>query len=166
MKHTPAQLRIAGFFLAGIIMLCDQLSKKWIIAAANAAKLPVVVTSFFNITLIFNKGISFGMFAHSDSMFLFMLPVGLGIITFMLCLWLVKAEALTVILALGLIIGGAVGNLVDRVHGGVVTDFLDFHIGQYHWPAFNFADSSIFIGVVLFVITNIIQAEKPGEVSK
>lgn len=167
MKYSFRQLRFAGFILAGIVAVCDQLTKKWVVAAAHANELPVIVTSFFNITLVFNKGISFGMLAQTTQNWIIMLlPVGLAAITAMLCYWLIKAEEKHAVAALGLIIGGAAGNLIDRAKAGVVTDFLDFHISYYHWPAFNLADSSIFIGVVIFVITNIIGQKAPEELAK
>lgn len=148
-------LRIGGTLLAAVIISLDQWSKHWLIA--NAVSLPIVVLPVFNITLVFNRGISFGMFSHFQQGWISQLLLFcLLAITFMLGFWLAKAKEMPLIAALGLIVGGAVGNLVDRLRSGVVTDFLDFHIGSAHWPAFNVADSAIFIGVVLFMITNII----------
>lgn len=166
MKLSLTRLHLAGFVLAAFVAALDQWSKKWIVAAGEAGRLPVTILPFFNVTVVFNKGISFGMLAYSKGLVMTMLPIVLGTITLMLCVWLVNARKAQVIMALGLVVGGAVGNLIDRVYSGVVTDFLDFHIGRYHWPAFNLADSSIFIGVVIFAITNIIHADNNGETSE
>jgi signal peptidase II len=76
--------------------------------------------------------------------------------------WLWRAESRLATVSLGLIIGGAIGNVIDRLHYGAVMDFLDFYIGGYHWPAFNVADSAITVGAVLFVSESLFGAsEKP-----
>ncbi len=85
------------------------------------------------------------------------LTVVTSLIAFILFLGLLVATDLLVALALGCIAGGAVGNIIDRVRVGSVTDFLDFHLGEYHWPAFNVADSAIFIGVVILVLISIVR---------
>ena len=77
----------------------------------------------------------------------------------MLC-WLYCTQKLYMAWALGLIIGGAMGNLYDRIKNAAVADFLDFHIGMYHWPAFNLADSFVFIGVVLLLIEDLYLQKK------
>ncbi len=151
---------MAGFLVAALVILCDQLSKAFIIAFAQSTALPLKLLPFFNLVLIFNRGVSFGMLAHAHSWIALLLPVCLSIITLMLVWWLLKTKERIAALALGLIIGGAIGNLIDRLRAGVVTDFLDFHIGDCHWPAFNMADSFIFIGVVIFVFTNIIAGKR------
>ncbi|HEU5047037.1 MAG TPA: signal peptidase II [Rickettsiales bacterium] len=156
MKFSPLQLRLAGFGLAVITAYLDQWSKALIIAAAKTTSFPVTVLPVFNIALVFNRGISFGMLSQTHAWGALLLPLVLSAIVLALVVWLVQAETIGVSLALGLIIGGAAGNLIDRARAGMVTDFLDFHIGHYHWPAFNIADSAIFIGVVIFIFTNII----------
>ena len=105
------------------------------------------VTSFFNLALVWNYGVSFGMFAVLRQP-LMLSGLSVAIICILL-IWLTKNLSKLIAVALGLVIGGAIGNIVDRLRFGAVTDFLDFHIGTYHWPAFNIADSCIFIGVVL-----------------
>lgn len=108
------------------------------------------ITSFFNLAIVWNRGISFGMFASHDQQIA--LCVMSGIIVLILLGWLCKNTELYVACALSFIIGGAIGNIIDRLTLGAVLDFLDFHINNYHWPAFNIADSAIFIGVVLLCI--------------
>ena len=151
----PAFFRLAGGLLAALTALLDQWSKSSIIAMAKVTALPMKILPFFNIVLVFNHGISFGMFAGAHAFMDWLLPACLSLITLLLVVWLLRSQEKHVIVALGLIVGGAAGNLVDRLGEGVVTDFLDFHIGNYHWPAFNVADSAIFIGVVIFIFANI-----------
>lgn len=160
MKHM--RLRTFGILVAGIVFILDQLTKTAIIL--NTASLPAEVLPFFRITLVFNRGISFGMLSNAHNAWITaLLPAYLVAITLLLIFWLFKATEKPVIMPLGLIIGGALGNLADRLRTGFVTDFLDFHIENYHWPAFNVADSCIFIGVVIFVFTNIMAGKTKPE---
>jgi len=108
------------------------------------------IFSFFSLTFVNNNGISFGMFndiKHAREVFS-LLQGSIGIF---LIFWLWYSKKMHLAIAIGLIIGGAFGNVFDRVLNGGVTDFLDFHIASYHWPAFNFADSIIFIGVAIIL---------------
>ncbi|NCA28103.1 MAG: signal peptidase II [Proteobacteria bacterium] len=110
----------------------------------------VKITSFFNLVYVTNNGISFGMFDKtSNAREIFALLQG-GI-AFGLIFWLWNSQKKHISYALALIIGGAFGNVIDRILNGGVTDFLDFYIGIYHWPAFNLADSLIFIGVLILI---------------
>ncbi len=110
----------------------------------------IEVTSFFNIILVYNKGISFGMFNEAQySQWLF-ITLTCAIMFAMLC-WLWFAKNILTVSAISLIIGGAVGNLINRLQYGAVVDFLDFHIGLWHYPAFNIADAAICIGVFLLL---------------
>lgn len=91
----------------------------------------------------------------------FCLRLAFGIILFLL-LWLRKEQSRVLQVALGLIIGGAVGNVIDRIRLGAVFDFLDFHIGEQHWPAFNVADSFICIGAGIIIIHSLFIKDKPA----
>jgi len=104
-----------------------------------------------NLILVWNKGISFGMFGGSDLSIIF--AVMSVIISLGLLCWLLVAKDKFVIISLSMIIGGAMGNVIDRLRFGAVVDFIDFYIGSYHWPAFNFADSCIVVGacIMLFI---------------
>lgn len=110
-----------------------------------------VIPGFFNIVYYRNPGAAFGIFNHGDVMRRVFL-IGSSVVALVVIGVLMRGtkSALT-LFALSLVAGGAVGNLVDRVRYGTVVDFLDFHIGRYHWPAFNVADSAITIGVILAV---------------
>lgn len=128
----------------------DQFSKHLILQ--RAADLPLKVSAYFNLVLTWNKGVSFGMFhTFSSPLFRFGL-IGLIILILLYTLFLLKKEkTLLTVLAYSLILGGALGNLIDRFFWGKVLDFLDFHYISYHWPAFNVADTSIVIGGILYM---------------
>ncbi len=145
---TSKKLFGIGIAVAAVAVVLDQISKSAVLAHFAGTPAPVVeVSSFFNLVLVWNHGISFGMFAaHRQPMLLMAVSV---VIVIMLLIWLAKAASKIEALAIGCVIGGAIGNDIDRVRLDAVVDFLDFHAGLYHWPAFNIADSCIFIGVVL-----------------
>ncbi|MFC5423564.1 MULTISPECIES: signal peptidase II [Bosea] len=132
-------------------LLVDVVTKWLIVTVVMAPPRVIEITSFFNLTLGFNPGVSFGMF---QDVFLER-PLVLGAIkvaiTAGLLVWALRVENMVETVALGLIAGGAAGNVVDRVRQGAVTDFLDFHVGDWHWPTFNMADVAISIGVALLL---------------
>ena len=135
-----------GLGLATLVAALDQLSKWFIVAQIMNPPVQIEVTSFFNLVLAYNRGISFGMFAAGSELGKWML-VGLAlVISGFLLRWLFQSSRPYSIIALGLILGGAVGNVIDRVLVGAVVDFLDFHAFGTHWPAFNVADTTIFLG--------------------
>lgn len=125
---------------------------KWLIL--NVVMAPprmIEIAPFFNLTLGFNTGVSFGMFRE---LFLDRPLVLAGIkmvIVAGLLVWAMRTPKPTDTISLGLIAGGAAGNVLDRMRQGAVTDFLDFHVGSWHWPAFNMADTMITIGVILLI---------------
>ncbi|NBX65591.1 MAG: signal peptidase II [Proteobacteria bacterium] len=117
------------------------------------------VWPMFNLTMVWNEGISFGLLQTG----------GWGLLTIMglvICagffIWMLRASALGEILALALIVGGALGNIFDRIRFGAVADFFDFYWGNWHFPAFNVADSAITAGVVLLILQSLFFAKKSG----
>lgn len=138
--------------LALIIILFDQLSKIAIMRT-YAYGSPHELTSFFNLMLVYNKGAAFSFLAAAGGWQRWAFT-GLGIGAALVICYLLKrhGEQRLFCAALALILGGALGNVLDRLLYGHVIDFLDFHIRHWHWPAFNLADSSITIGAVLLVI--------------
>lgn len=140
-----------GLLFAFAAFAIDQASKYYLLEIAGiASRPPIEITPFFNLVMVWNYGVSFGMLAsHNQPMFLSALSLAVCAFLF---LWLKKSEKIWVSAAIGLVIGGALGNVCDRLRFGAVADFFDFYIKTYHWPAFNFADSFIFIGVVLLCI--------------
>ena len=132
--------------VALLVILLDQASKWWILALMDPPR-QIEVTPFFNLVLAWNRGVSFSLF-HSGAAYApyVLAAVALAVVTGLLW-WLPRQERLLPVLAIGLIIGGAVGNVIDRLHFGAVVDFLDMHAAGWHWPAFNLADSAITVGV-------------------
>jgi signal peptidase II len=147
----------------------DQLTKRMILNSFEHGEVLEIMPGFFNLTLHFNKGAAFGLFAGLDDGYR-QLVLGLfsKLAIVMLLVFLVYEFYQSKLgqLCIGLILGGAFGNIIDRVYRGEVVDFLDFYIGQNHWPAFNVADSCICIGVfILILFESKSKAKKPEVVS-
>ena len=140
-----------GLAIAALVVVLDQATKWWIVNIVMMPPEVIEVMPFFNLVLTWNRGVSFGMFNSGSPLTLgswALVAVG---IAGSLLVWLMRVDRMILALALGLIVGGAVGNLIDRVRFGAVADFLDVHALGYHWPAFNVADSAITIGVVVLI---------------
>lgn len=145
-----ARLMLIMSVVIGVVMI-DVLTKTW----AETALLPqgaLIVTPFFNLRLGYNTGISFGLLrAGSPSEVAILIVMQVLIIT-VLSVVALRSRALMEQTAFALILGGAVGNIVDRLSDGAVTDFLDIHVAGWHWPTFNMADVAITCGVVLLLV--------------
>lgn len=154
------RMLIIGMALAGIVIALDQWSKLVIFNYLDSLEQPYVnVMPFFNLVKVYNYGVSFGMFDNIDNGRLILSFVALSI-TVVLCFWLYRVTKLYMGVALGLVIGGAVGNIIDRVRFGAVADFVDFYVGEYHWPAFNVADCAVVIGVFILFIDSFVKKEE------
>ncbi len=140
--------RLYGLAAAAAAIILDQISKAAVLAHIHE---PVQILPVFNLVLVWNKGISFGIFNDGAAGPLILTALSLVITAFLL-IWLWRAAKAPLAIALGLVIGGALGNVLDRLGRGAVVDFLDFHAGQWHWPAFNVADSCIVMGVAFLVL--------------
>jgi signal peptidase II len=141
--------------IAVSVVLLDQLSKAWILATLKLHDGFSLIDGFFNITHIRNPGAAFGFLAAAPPMFryIFFMVVTLAAILLILHYFRVsRIEAPSLVVALALILAGAVGNLIDRVRFGEVVDFLDVYLGSYHWPAFNVADSAITVGAAILIV--------------
>ncbi len=115
----------------------------------------IQITSFFNIVIAWNTGVSFSMFSNGGAyMPAILIAVALGI-TLVFTIWMLRTSSHLYGICYALIIGGALGNVVDRARFGAVIDFLDFHAMGYHWPAFNVADMSVVSGVVALIIVSL-----------
>jgi len=128
--------------------------------AGFGASVPVI-DGFFSLTLVMNPGLAFGMLGGLPETLRWMvglLSIGAVVILAVLAARLLVGGGLWTRLALGLIFGGAAGNLIDRVRFGAVVDFLDFYLRGYHWPAFNVADSAITVGVTVLAIRMLMDA--------
>jgi signal peptidase II len=137
-----------------VIAVLDYLSKAAVLRHFHETECgshQEAVTSFLNLVLTCNAGISFGLFNRAGVNSL-IFSVFAGLIIVVLLFWLARVRAIFLALAIGLIIGGAIGNVVDRLRFDAVIDFLDFHLGTWHWPAFNLADSAICLGVAAMLL--------------
>jgi signal peptidase II len=155
---------ISGIIIATITAFLDQYSKYYIFnMLQEESSRQIEVLPFFNLVMVHNFGVSFGMFNDIPYGHLVLSSLAIAI-TIILLIWMWRAQKLYLGVALGLIIGGAIGNITDRINYGAVADFLDFHIAGYHWPAFNLADSAVFIGVALILLENFITEKKDENV--
>ena len=135
-----------------MVLVLDQASKWLVLTQFMDPPRAIEVTSFFNLVLSYNDGVSFGLFSGSASVWKAWALGGLAVVVSAgLLYWLAREPERLLGLAVGLIVGGALGNALDRAHQPGVVDFLDFHLFGWHWPAFNVADSSIFLGVAILV---------------
>ena len=150
-----------GWICATAALLLDQTTKQAALNIRSAGEARIEILPFLDLVLVRNDGISFGLAGG-------MIPqwalVAVAIIAVAaLGLWLKRSSDKISAAAFGLIIGGALGNAVDRLRLGAVTDFLDLHVGDWHWPAFNFADTAIFCGVVLLLGNALLQSAHQSE---
>jgi signal peptidase II len=138
--------------IALIVILFDQLTKIAVTKVFAYAE-PYAITPFFNFFLVFNRGAAFSFLAAAGGWQRWAFTL-LGVIAALVICYLMKRHGSQRLFctALALIMGGALGNVIDRLVHGHVIDFLDFHVGAWHWPAFNLADSAITIGAVLLVL--------------
>lgn len=137
--------------VAGLAIVLDQLTKLAVLGAFVLGE-SREVTSFFNLVLVYNRGAAFSFLADAGGwQKWFFLALALGISAWIVGMLKRHAGDRVLCLALSLILGGALGNVIDRVLYGAVVDFLDFHAAGWHWPAFNVADSAISVGAALLI---------------
>lgn len=146
-------------YIGVLIALIDQLSKWWLLEKIMQPPHAEAVTPFLNLVLVHNKGVTFGLLNTIDRHILPYLLTGVAlVILFFLGRWLWRTHSAVVATALGLVMGGAIGNMIDRLRYGAVVDFLDFYYRDYHWYAFNAADAAIVTGVSLLLLDSLIRA--------
>jgi signal peptidase II len=141
----------------------DQLTKMLIVENFTLFQSVVVIPGFFNLTYVTNPGAAFSLLAGADSWWrhpFFLLVGGVALLVLTVMYFHLRHKTPYQALALALIAGGALGNLIDRFRLGAVIDFIDIHWSNYHWPAFNVADSSICVGVGLFLFFSFFEKEK------
>ncbi len=143
------------------VVLADQLSKFLVRDFFESQDYPyLLLTPFFNLVSVWNKGVSFSMFTSYSVYGPYLLSfLALAIIAVLIS-WFRKEKDQRIRLAISFVIGGALSNVSDRLLFGAVYDFLDFYFKTYHWPAFNIADSAIFIGACIIVISSLFNNEK------
>ena len=150
----------AGLFLAILVLLLDQVTKLAILEWVKPSEAGMAVTGFLAIVLVWNRGMSFGMLNNGDPLVPWILGAVSIAVAIGLIWWLARARRWMVIAGLGLVLGGAIGNLVDRLIYGAVVDFVLLHAGRWHWPAFNLADSAITLGVIALLWDSLFGAQE------
>jgi signal peptidase II len=146
------RLPLLAYLIAVLVVILDQASKTFVLQGLHLTPgYPISVLPFFNLTLTSNTGVSYGLFRDGPSITRWLLAAFSAGVAVALIIWVRNATKLLTVLGVGLIIGGAIGNLIDRVRLGSVVDFLDFSGLHFPW-IFNGADSAITVGVILFLI--------------
>lgn len=151
---------ILGGFLLVFVACFDQASKYWILDFFAAGHEPITVTFFWKIVLAFNRGVSFSLFSQETQTGVYLLTATTLVIASSLFFWLIKSRTFLLSAGLGLIVGGAIGNIIDRLRLGAVVDFLYFHWQEYSFPAFNIADCGITVGVILILLDSFFFQDK------
>lgn len=149
--------RVFGLTAATTAFALDQVTKSAVLAASHGASGWIVeIFLFLNLVMVRNTGVSFGLLSGGIAAWWALSAIAL-VVTAFLFRWLWGEPSLLVTTGLGLIIGGALGNVVDRWRHGAVIDFLDFHAAGWHWPAFNLADVSIVVGIATIIWNSIVR---------
>ena len=143
-----------GIVFAFFALLADQASK-FIVDTKLVIDEPIEICDYFNLVKVWNTGISFSLFNnYGNSGKIALICFALTVVFFLLH-WMYREESRLKVFSLALIIGGALGNITDRLRAGAVLDFLDFHYESLHWPAFNLADTFICIGAFLLIMSEL-----------
>jgi len=160
-------MRKRHLLIALAVLLLDRLTK-WLVIHNIALDDSIsIIPGLFRLTHLENPGAAFSLFAESSSPFKSVLLVAISVaalVVVALLLWMRRSDSNATTVALSLILGGALGNLWDRLSDGKVTDFLDFYVGVHHWPPFNVADSAIVVGALL-LMARMMRKEKHTQAS-
>ncbi|EKS38588.1 signal peptidase II [Afipia broomeae ATCC 49717] len=152
-------LRLFGLGLALAWLLIDQATKWWILEYAMKPPEALRIAPFFNLVLGWNRGVSFGLWGGHE-LPPWTLALLSGSIATSLLVWLFRTDNRLVATGVALIVGGAFGNVLDRLRHGAVTDFLDFHLWGWHWPAFNMADVGVVCGAALLILESFVHQRR------
>ncbi|MCG7868334.1 MAG: signal peptidase II [gamma proteobacterium symbiont of Stewartia floridana] len=158
---------INWLWLSFVVILLDQLTKQMADRMLTLYE-PVYVLPIFDLTLLYNKGAAFSFLSDQGGWQRWFFTVLAIVVTTVLTVWLwrLKQQEKWVAVSLSLIIGGAIGNVIDRILFGHVIDFLHFHYQQHYWPAFNIADSAITLGVGIMLYDALVLAKRRDEESR
>ena len=162
---SPSAYASLRWYVISIVVLLSDLGTKYMAVLWLEPYQPQVITSFFNFTLAFNRGAAFSFLSEASGwQRWFFVILGL-VVSVVIIAWIRRlgsGEQRTAA-GLSLILGGALGNVSDRVSQGQVTDFLDVHYLAWHWPTFNVADSAITVGVVLLLVDSVLSSRKEAQ---
>ncbi len=151
------RLQYQAIALILVILVVDQISKELLLGyLLKSGQVVSVVDGFFRLVVVWNRGVSFGMLGGDRALPPWALSAVAAAVCIALFIWLLRSDRPLHGWGLGLVIGGAIGPVIERVRWGAVFDFADFYIGQWHWPAFNVADSAIVVGVGLMLIDSLV----------
>lgn len=154
------KLSLSAYLIAAVTIVLDQISKYWVLNVFNLpAKGSVPVAGPFNLSMVWNRGVSFGLLRAEVDLARWGLVIFSLVVAVFLAVWARKIARPLLALAVGLIMGGAVGNAIDRARFGAVADFLDFHQLYFPW-VFNVADSAITVGVVLLLLDSVLSERR------
>jgi len=149
-----------NFFVIFFIFCLDRISKKYVIYLSDKnLSEELFASKYLNINLIWNEGIAFGLFAFDESIFYNILTVFIALIIVVIFYMLIKSDGFKRY-SLLIVIGGALGNLYDRAVFFAVPDFIDFHVGNFHWFTFNVADIFICVGVIFMILIEFVDSNK------
>jgi signal peptidase II len=152
-----------GALAAVLVIILDQLSKWVILTQVMDPPVGIPVLPVFDLVLAWNRGVSFSMFSSDATHAPYLLAGFAILVAGMLGIWLSRVKTPLPAVGLGLVIGGALGNVIDRLRFGAVVDFLYFHYAGWGWPAFNLADSAITVGVGLLLIDGLFGKVRPAK---
>ena len=154
-----------GLALAAVTIVVDQIVKVLLIGLLTEPDRIIRITGFVRLVYVENQGVSFGLFDAGSSAGPWILSILAAAVVVGLGFWLRKLTSPWLGAAVGLIMGGAVGNVIDRIRLGAVADFFDFHVSGYHWPAFNIADAAIVGGVAFIVLDGLFSRRERSPVN-
>ncbi len=167
MTRRTSRIALSGAIVAVAICAIDQFSKWWLLEVFDiASRHRVTVTPFFDLVLVWNRGISYGLLPQEGDVGRFALIAVICAGIAALCVWLVRCGSWRVAVALGAVIGGGVGNVIDRIVHGAVADFFRFHAYGYEWYVFNLADVAVVAGVAILLYDILVDFNRTREGGK
>jgi len=165
-SRKPLRIYLLSLSIVSLVALIDQLAKSYIVKSLRLYESTVIIQHFFNLTYTRNPGAAFGLLADQDGTFrsVFFLLISVGALIFLVYFFIkTPSEDTLTLVAPSLILGGAIGNFLDRVQRGEVVDFLDFYVGRFHWWIFNLADSAITVGISILILQSFLKKTNENE---
>jgi signal peptidase II len=161
--HAAARFLRLGLLVALIVLVLDQATKLALLATDIRLTYPWPLLPFIDVTVVWNRGISYGLFQQDGEAGRWALTAFKLLAAVFLAFWLRKSEGRLEAIGIGMIIGGALGNAIDRILHGAVFDFIHFHVGDFSWYVFNIADAAIVVGVALMLLGQVLSGRAAPE---